>query len=123
VIEVSNVNHSINILISGGKIILEQLPGLAVSLIIAERYFRRQRRIDRNKEESDVKLHYGKVVDAFIIHLGKRPKNMSFELHEAMAELRIRLTIYRPEFDANKLLLEAAEEAKKRIAAHPEDFE
>jgi hypothetical protein len=115
-------------MVSDGSLrsIAEQLPGAAISLVIslliAEKYFRRQRDIDKKKEEQDVKLHYRKAVNAYITFLGKRAK-YPFYLREALSDLEITLNIYRTDFDFNQLRCEVAELAKKTIQERPDDFE
>ena len=109
------------------KVIIEQLPGLVISLVtsffVAQVYFNRQRMIDKEKQEKEVRLCQKRLMHAYITTLGKRPKNGNFYVHEAMDNLTTSLAIYRPEFDANKWLKDTAEEAKKFIADHPNDFE
>ena len=112
----------LNFLSAAWRIAAEQVPALLVSFSVAQVYFRRQREIDKSKEESDVTLHYRKLVNAYITYLGKYPK-IPFYLREAMSDLEIRIKIYRPEWNSDKLLMEAGEAAKNFIAANPDDFE
>jgi predicted secreted Zn-dependent protease len=109
------------------KYIAQQLPGaliaLAVSWFFADRYFTKQRAIDRNKEEQEVKLSYNKLVNAFFKHYGKRPKTAPVYLRDAMTELEMRLKVYRPEFNAAELQKKAGEQAAKVIKENPGEFE
>jgi hypothetical protein len=108
------------------KYIAQQLPGvitsLAVSWYFAERYFGRQRAIDENKEEKEVQLSYEKLVNAYIKMFGKRPKN-GFDIREAMTEFELRLKVYRPAFNAKKMMENAAELAQRTINENPDGFE
>jgi hypothetical protein len=109
------------------KVISEQLPGLVISLAtsfyVSQIYFNRQRKIDKEKEEKEVQLYHRKLMNAYITSLGKRPKVASFPVREAMDDLKTRLEIYRPDFDANKWLSDLATDAVKFIAEHRDDFE
>ena len=105
----------------------EQIPGiviaLATSFYVAQVYFKRQREIDEMKEKKEVELAHKKLINAYITSAGLRPKVGSFQVHEAMSELQMKLEIYRPSFDANKWLKDAANDAAKFVADHKEDFE
>jgi hypothetical protein len=107
--------------------LLEQLPGMVVSLAtsfyVAQMYFKRQRRIDELKEKKEVELAHKRLINAYVKSLGKRPKGASFAVHEAMSELRAKLEIYRPDFDANKWLKDASQDALKFIVEHAGDLE
>jgi hypothetical protein len=109
------------------KYIAQQLPGALIALVVswffADKYFNKQREIDHKKEEQEVKLSYGKLVNAFFKFQGKRPKTAPLYLHEAMTELKLRLEMYNRSFNASKLQTEAGELAAKMIKEKPEDFE
>ena len=112
----------VRLAVGGLKMAASQLPGVIVSLLVAERYFRRQRTIDERKEQVDVERHYRKVVNAFITFSGKRPKYPLY-LRDAMNDLELVLKVYNRDFDHNEVQTEAGELAKKIIAEHPQDFE
>jgi hypothetical protein len=105
----------------------EQLPGIVIALgtsfYVAQVYFKRQRRIDEMKEKKEVELAHTKLINAYIASGGFRPKKGSFQTFEAMSELRMKLEAYRPDFDADKWLQDAANDAVKFVADHRDDFE
>jgi len=94
---------------------------LATSWLVAERYFERQRRIDKTKEEVDVHLSYGLLMNAFFAALGKRPKSSATRI--AMSEFEAKLKVYNRTFDANQIQRDAAEQAAQMIKDRPHDFE
>ncbi len=93
------------------------------SLYVAQTYFKRQRRIDEIKERKEVELAHKKLINAYVISGEFRPKVGSFQVREAMAEFRMKLEIYRPQFDANKWLRDATGDAVKFVADHKDEFE
>jgi hypothetical protein len=109
------------------NIAAEQIPGiviaLATSFYVAQVYFKRQRKIDEMKEKKEVELAHTKLINAYIASGGFRPKNGSFQTFEAMSELRTKLEVYRADFDAQKWLEDAADDAVKFVADHNDDFE
>jgi hypothetical protein len=109
------------------NIAAEQIPGiviaLATSFYVAQLYFKRQRKIDEMKEKKEVELAHKKLINAYITSAGLLPKVGSFQVHEAMSELQMKLEIYRPRFDANKWLQDAANDAVKFVGDHKDDFE
>ena len=108
------------------KTIISILAGgflsLLTSWLVAERYFKRQRIIDDERARADVELSYSRLVHAYFGFYGKRLKNPS-TVHHAMSELQNKLKIYNREFDAQPLILQAADQAQQTIKDNSDDFE
>jgi hypothetical protein len=106
------------------------LIGAAISLVtslgtswyVAEKYFRRQRGLDEEKEKHEVQLSFNRLVNANYAVLRKRLKG-SPHLRDAMTEFETKLKIYRPDWDAKETIEAAAEQAQQTIDEHPGDFE
>jgi hypothetical protein len=94
---------------------------LATSWLVAERYFKKQRAIDTEKEVQDVELAYGRLVRANFRRFGKKLKNEN--LHEAMSDLEARLKVYNREFEVGPMIVSARELAERTIAEKPGSFE
>ena len=107
------------------QFVLGSLIGAAASLLsswlVASRYFKRQRKIDEDKEKTDVELSYARLVNSLSETFGKRLKNR--RAREAMSELEGKLKVYNRAFDPIKLFEQAGESAAQLIKDHPESFE
>jgi hypothetical protein len=107
------------------KTVISVLIGGVLSLLaswfVAGKYFNKQRRIDKAREEVDVHLSYGLLMNSFFAALGKRPKGSATRI--AMSEFEAKLKVYDRVFDASQIQREAVEQADKMIHDHPDDFE
>jgi hypothetical protein len=101
------------------------LIGAALSLLaswfVAERYFNRQREVDRRKEELDVHLAYERLMHSFFALAGKRPKNSATLI--AMSEFKAKLQIYNRKFEAEQMYNDASTQAANMLRDNPQDFE
>ena len=108
----------------------DTLTGAVISLVtcrvtswfIADRYFKRQREIEKEKENQEVQHAFSKLMHSYFQMFRKRPKASS-PIHLAMAEFEARLRIYKSDYDANEMMKEAAEQAEHFIDEHKNDFE
>ncbi len=100
---------------------LPRFGGGLISLLITHLYLVRQQEIDHRKQEEDIQLSFGKLVNAYVKVLGKEP-GIPLYAREAAAELQAKLKTYNRNFDANERMLRAGTQAKKLIEEHPEDF-
>jgi hypothetical protein len=101
------------------------LVGAGFSLLtswwVADSYFKKQRAIDKAKEEEDVHLAYGRLMYSFFAAAGKRPKSTS--IRQAMSEFEAKLKIYNRDFDAAAIQKSGIEHALQMIKDQPDDFE
>lgn len=114
------VTSETSAIIMGGVISL--VTSLGTSWFIADRYFRRQREIEEEREKQEVQLAFSRLMHAWFAVIQKRPK-VSAAAHLAMTEFETRLRIYKPGYDAKEMMEEAAAQAEQFIAEHPNDFE
>jgi len=102
--------------------IVSVVVSLLTSWFVAERYFNKQREIEKAREDKEVQLAFKRLVNAYFPMLRKRPK-LRPEVRDAMNELEAKVKIYRPEWDAEQMQKDAIEEAMQLIAERPQDFE
>lgn len=102
-------------------VLIGALLSLLGSWLVARSYFKRQRDIDRAKEELQVHLSYQRLMHSYFAVAGKRPKNAATRI--AMSEFDTSLAIYERAYDADKMKQAAAEQVAKMLKEHPEDFE
>ena|SRR5437867_9441628 len=104
-------------------IALGALFSLLTSWFVAHRYFKRQRKIDKEKERKEVELSHAKLMGAYFRMYGKQPKSPSPYLRDAMAEFEMKVKVYRPEFDAQQMMRQTGIDAEKFIRDNPDSFE
>ena len=98
------------------------ITSLATSWFVADKYFRRQREIDDEKEKQEVQFAFSKLVNAYFTFFRKRLKRHA-HLRDAMTEYENKMKIYRPDWDPKEMIEAAAEKAQETIDEHPEEFE
>ncbi len=108
-------------------LLLGVLLGTLVSLLIAENYFQRQRKLDKEKEKAAVLLQFLKLTNVYKRwHLEKlgREEEGAFPIYvkDAMAEYATVYDLYLPNGDHTQGYKQALETAQKEIIEHPERF-
>jgi hypothetical protein len=104
-----------------GSVFVGAFFSLLASWIVAERYFKRQRKIDEWKEQLELHLAYERLMHSFFALAGKRPKSSATRI--AMSEFKAKLKICNPKYEAEQMYNDASTQAANMLRDNPEDFE